>query len=111
MVRLLYGWACRRRRPRVSTSGRQQRFAPLSNRSVVVKYGASYDIIRSVGHIEEENQRKGVANMMLLDTLLIPQADKLWDVARVPEAVQQGLTTPAAIGTYIGRIGPRQGLY
>ena len=48
---------------------------------------------------------------MLLDTLLIPQADKLWDVARVPEAVQQGLTTPAAIGTYIGRKGPRQGLY
>ncbi len=48
---------------------------------------------------------------MLLDTILIPQADKLWDVARVPEAIQQGLTTPADIGTFIGHKGPRQGLY
>src|SRR4051794_13443818 len=48
---------------------------------------------------------------MLLDTICIPQADKLWDVARVPEAIQQGLTTPADIGTFIGRKGPRQGLY
>lgn len=48
---------------------------------------------------------------MLLDTLLIPQADVLWDVARVPEAIHRGLTTPAAIGQFIGAKGPRQGLY
>lgn len=48
---------------------------------------------------------------MLIDTLRIPQADKLWDVARVPEAIHLGLATPADIGTYIGRKGPRQGLY
>jgi hypothetical protein len=48
---------------------------------------------------------------MLLDTLLIPQADVLWDVARVPEAIHRGLTTPVTIGQFIGAKGPRQGLY
>lgn len=41
----------------------------------------------------------------------IPQADLIWDVARVPEAVAQGLTTPSAIANYLGNKVPRQGLY
>ena len=48
---------------------------------------------------------------MTLDTISIPQADKVWDVARVPEAITKGAVTPAAIGVYLGQKGPRQGLY
>ena len=53
----------------------------------------------------------GKKKFMVLETIDIPQADMLWDVVRVPEAVARGATTPEAIGTYIGRKGPRQGLY
>jgi len=49
--------------------------------------------------------------VMTLDTLSIPQADKVWDVARVPEAITKGAVTPAALGAYLGEKGPRQGLY
>jgi len=48
---------------------------------------------------------------MQLDTNDIPQADLIWDVARVPEAISQGMTTPSAIAAYLGNKGPRQGLY
>jgi C-terminal AAA-associated domain len=48
---------------------------------------------------------------MTIETVTIPQADVLWDVARVPEAVLRGATTPDAIGAAIGAKGPRQGLY
>ena len=48
---------------------------------------------------------------MQIDTNDIPQADLIWDVARVPEAVAQGLTTPSAIAAYLGGKVPRQGLY
>lgn len=48
---------------------------------------------------------------MTIETVKIPQADVLWDVARVAEAVSHGLDTAEAIGTYIGAKGPRQGLY
>lgn len=41
----------------------------------------------------------------------IPQADLIWDVARVPEAVAQGLTTKSQIAAYLGNKVPRQGLY
>lgn len=50
-------------------------------------------------------------NLMPLDTAMIPQADLIRDVARVPEAVNQGITTTAAIATYLGDKGPRQGRY
>lgn len=46
-----------------------------------------------------------------IDTNDIPQADLIWDVARVPEAIAQGLTTPSAIAVYLGNKVPRQGLY
>lgn len=46
-----------------------------------------------------------------IDTNDIPQADLIWDVARVPEAIAQGLTTPSAIAAYLGNKVPRQGLY
>lgn len=46
-----------------------------------------------------------------LDTNDIPQADLLWDVARVTEAVHGGAVTPAAIAAYLGNKVPRQGLY
>jgi hypothetical protein len=48
---------------------------------------------------------------MTLETIAIPQADTLWDVARVPTAILHDATTPEAIGVYIGAKGPRQGLY
>lgn len=46
-----------------------------------------------------------------MDTNDFPQADLIWDVARVPEAVAQGMTTPSAIAAYLGGKVPRQGLY
>jgi hypothetical protein len=48
---------------------------------------------------------------MSVETTSIPQADVLWDVARVPEAVLRGHDTHDAIGDYIGAKGQRQGLY
>jgi hypothetical protein len=48
---------------------------------------------------------------MSLTTADIPQADLLWDVARVPEAIVRGWDTPEAIGEYIGAKVSRQGLY
>ncbi|HWQ15033.1 MAG TPA: AAA-associated domain-containing protein [Roseiflexaceae bacterium] len=48
---------------------------------------------------------------MSVETVGIPQADVLWDVARVPEAILRGRDTPDAIGDYIGAKGQRQGLY
>lgn len=48
---------------------------------------------------------------MARDTNDIPQADLLWDVARVPAAVHHGATTPAAIAARLGNKGTRQGLY
>jgi hypothetical protein len=49
--------------------------------------------------------------MVQLDTNEIPQADLIWDVARVPEALARGMTTPSAIAAYLGGKVPRQGLY
>lgn len=46
-----------------------------------------------------------------VETIDIPQADRIWDVARVPEAVSQGAVTPAAIAAHLGDKVPRQGLY
>ncbi len=48
---------------------------------------------------------------MNLTTADIPQADLLWDVARVPEAIARGWNTPDAIGEYIGAKVARQGNY
>ena len=48
---------------------------------------------------------------MIVETVQVPQADVLWDVARVAEAVAHGVDTTEAIGNYIGAKGPRQGLY
>ncbi len=48
---------------------------------------------------------------MSLTSVDIPQADLLWDVARVPEAILRGRTLPDAIGEYIGTKGQRQGNY
>jgi len=48
---------------------------------------------------------------MIIETVDIPQADVLWDVVRVSEAIAHDATTAEAIGAYIGRKGPRQGLY
>lgn len=48
---------------------------------------------------------------MTIETVTIPQADLLWDVARVATAVAQGIDTPDAIGAYIGAKVPRQGHY
>lgn len=45
------------------------------------------------------------------ETVAIPQADVLWDVARVPEAIVRGQTLPDTIGVYIGTKVARQGLY
>lgn len=47
----------------------------------------------------------------MLTTADIPQADMLWDVARVAEAIARGRTTAEEIGEYIGAKGQRQGLY
>ncbi|PDV96887.1 DUF7226 domain-containing protein [Candidatus Chloroploca asiatica] len=48
---------------------------------------------------------------MLLDTADIPQADQIWDVARVPEAIDRGRLTTEAIAEYIGMKVLRQGHY
>ncbi len=47
----------------------------------------------------------------MLATSDIPQADVLWHVARVPEAIVRGHATHEAIGAYLGAKGQRQGLY
>jgi hypothetical protein len=47
----------------------------------------------------------------MLTTVDIPQADVLWDVARVAEAIARGRVTASEIGEYIGAKGQRQGLY
>ena len=47
----------------------------------------------------------------MIETIDIPQADPLWNVARVPEAIDRGMSTAETIGAYIGAKGPRQGLY
>ncbi|MGQ9548765.1 MAG: DUF7226 domain-containing protein [Roseiflexus sp.] len=47
----------------------------------------------------------------MLATSDIPQADVLWHVARVPEAIVRGYATHEAIGAYLGAKGQRQGLY
>ncbi|PDW03808.1 DUF7226 domain-containing protein [Candidatus Viridilinea mediisalina] len=48
---------------------------------------------------------------MSLATTTIPQADQLWDVARVPEAIDRGWRTNEAIAEYIGMKVARQGQY
>ncbi|GEM_PF-545302 len=48
---------------------------------------------------------------MTLDTADIPQADQLWDVARVPEAIAQGRHSTEEVAAYIGMKVPRQGHY
>ncbi|MGQ9611816.1 MAG: DUF7226 domain-containing protein [Chloroflexus sp.] len=48
---------------------------------------------------------------MMLTTADIPQADVLWDVARVAEAIARGRMTAEEIGAYLGAKGQRQGLY
>ena len=48
---------------------------------------------------------------MARTTADIPQADVLWDVAQVAEAVLRGHTTADAIGLAIGAKGQRQGQY
>ncbi|MEI6776066.1 MAG: AAA-associated domain-containing protein [Chloroflexales bacterium] len=45
------------------------------------------------------------------ETMDIPQADILWDVALVPEAITRGKKQPDEIGVYIGTKAARQGLY
>ncbi|NTV65533.1 MAG: hypothetical protein HGA65_18645 [Oscillochloris sp.] len=45
------------------------------------------------------------------ETVDIPQADVLWDVARVPEAIARGRALPDEIAIYIGTKVARQGLY
>lgn len=48
---------------------------------------------------------------MSQESIDIPQADVLWDVARVPEAIARGKALPDEIGVYIGTKVARQGLY
>ncbi|WP_129631153.1 DUF7226 domain-containing protein [Candidatus Oscillochloris fontis] len=48
---------------------------------------------------------------MSQETIDIPQADILWDVALVPEAIIRGKTLPDEIAGYIGTKVARQGLY
>lgn len=48
---------------------------------------------------------------MTIETVKIPQADVIWDVVKVAEAVARGIDTTEAIGVYIGAKVPRQGLY
>ncbi|MEI8165699.1 MAG: hypothetical protein WCG26_04950 [Chloroflexales bacterium] len=48
---------------------------------------------------------------MTLASATIPQADQLWDVARVPEAIDRGRCTTEAIAEYIGMKVMRQGHY
>jgi hypothetical protein len=47
----------------------------------------------------------------MLTTHTIPQADVLWNVMKVLDAVRQGATTPDVVGQYLGAYGPRQGAY
>lgn len=49
--------------------------------------------------------------MVKFDTNDIPQADLIWDVARVPEVILDGATTTAAVAAALGDKGTRQGLY
>jgi hypothetical protein len=48
---------------------------------------------------------------MILESADIPQADQLWDVARVPEAIDRGRLTTETIAAYIGMKVARQGNY
>lgn len=48
---------------------------------------------------------------MSLETVDIPQADVLWDVARVPEALLRGRRTTEAIAEFIGMKVVRQANY
>lgn len=48
---------------------------------------------------------------MTLETVDIPQADVLWDVARVPEALARGRRTTDEIAEFIGMKVARQGNY
>lgn len=48
---------------------------------------------------------------MPLETVDIPQADVLWDVARVPEALARGRRTTDEIAEFIGMKVARQGNY
>ncbi len=48
---------------------------------------------------------------MTLESADIPQADQLWDVARVPEAIARGRQTTETIAEYIGMKVARQGNY
>jgi hypothetical protein len=48
---------------------------------------------------------------MGLESADIPQADQLWDVARVPEAIHRGRLTTETIAEYIGMKVARQGNY
>lgn len=48
---------------------------------------------------------------MALETVDIPQADVLWDVARVPEALARGRRTTDEIAEFIGMKVARQGSY
>jgi hypothetical protein len=45
-----------------------------------------------------------------LETIDIPQADRIWDIPRVLEAVTQGNTSTTSIAAYLDK-GPRQGHY
>lgn len=48
---------------------------------------------------------------MTIATSDIPQADVIWHVARVAEALARGKTTAEEIGAYLGAKVPRQGHY
>ncbi|HMQ31646.1 MAG TPA: hypothetical protein PKD53_13030 [Chloroflexaceae bacterium] len=48
---------------------------------------------------------------MTLTSADIPQADQLWDVARVPEAIDRGRHSTETIAEYIGMKVVRQGNY
>lgn len=48
---------------------------------------------------------------MILASADIPQADQLWDVARVPEAIDRGRRSTETIAEYIGMKVLRQGNY
>lgn len=48
---------------------------------------------------------------MTLTSADIPQADQLWDVARVPEAIDRGRHSTETIAEYIGMKVVRQGHY
>jgi hypothetical protein len=50
-------------------------------------------------------------NAIQLESQAVPQADVIWDVVRVPEAVRAGAIRPAAVAEYIGAKVARQGIY